>query len=840
MRVFVRVPNHGTFQYDVTETEDTKQLKDMVVKQLGIAQNDTRLIYGGKQLDDSKQLRDYEIRDRCTVDLLGSLLGGMKFNLQTSSESKQMEVETEKETLADDIGEIFPESSTEIAGALRASFSCFLSVCFKFVVLAKHNVHISTMPSPPQQQQQQLSPPSSATTFKQLLQCSGFIDKTQFIDEFIKCPENEILITAPSGMGKSLLLKMLRDFFSDSKEDLEIDQPDRSKLFDNLWIKGQQTFEQMGSLPVIFVEFPTMLVRNRAAAINSLSSVLRVAIRQHYDVIEDLEGSSPKFNKRAVTQSLNRLLNDKQLFEDVRDAIKNLSMAIDALTGKKPLLIFDNYDSLCSILECEQPTRSTTEEARSGQTTKKRKLNDDATESKAFGPVEYNELLNGILTASIAKNDCYHKVLLAGHYTISLNPNLTKSITNYDFVNDIKPLTSQIGFNEADFEASCKHYKIDESDRKRIREHFVGKRINGDTFYNPSALLRYLWDKDKVKYSEDVQKGIVSYDWARDYRSSLQGCFDALFCNRELRIVLHNISGTSGHAFSDMEIKKEELKYLSEDHECLMKLPPNILMVENPQKIAFLKWMVSSGYAYAEEIESGELRFALANKKVSGYLLKKARPTCDSATVLNNQLLEGATEALREFTEQSLDNIKTEQLKNALENLLQAFSKVTDFRSGSSNSGIHGSEDAFHSIVFFVVANTPCIKRCGSEVVLVDIEYMKDQSPQSQRVTHHISPEPERSGTSLSVRKETKVRADIVFTTQGDRGFVIEMKYNEQGTDGGMDQIEDRYYNGVWTRYRYIKEKVNVVINVRNNQKGKPVCDITASRYNSYELLLVC
>lgn len=134
----------------------------------------------------------------------------------------------------------------------------------------------------------------------------------------------------------------------------------------------------------------------------------------------------------------------------------------------QPLLIFDNYDSLCSILECEQPTRSTTEEARSGQTTKKRKLNDDATESKAFGPVEYNELLNGILTASIADNDCYHKVLLAGHYTISLSPNLTKSITNYDFVNDIKPLTSQIGFNEADFEASCKHYKIDESDRKRV------------------------------------------------------------------------------------------------------------------------------------------------------------------------------------------------------------------------------------------------------------------------------------------------------------------------------------------------------------------------------------
>jgi len=57
-------------------TTTVEDLKAELYKREGITEKDQRLVFGGKQLEDTRTLRDYDITDENTIYLVLRLRGG--------------------------------------------------------------------------------------------------------------------------------------------------------------------------------------------------------------------------------------------------------------------------------------------------------------------------------------------------------------------------------------------------------------------------------------------------------------------------------------------------------------------------------------------------------------------------------------------------------------------------------------------------------------------------------------------------------------------------------------------------------------------------------------------
>jgi len=76
MQIFVKTLTGKSIVTDVDTTDTVLTLKKMVADKEGIPVDQQRLIYGGKQLEDSRQLSDYNIQRDSTVHLVLRLRGG--------------------------------------------------------------------------------------------------------------------------------------------------------------------------------------------------------------------------------------------------------------------------------------------------------------------------------------------------------------------------------------------------------------------------------------------------------------------------------------------------------------------------------------------------------------------------------------------------------------------------------------------------------------------------------------------------------------------------------------------------------------------------------------------
>ena len=77
MQIFVRTLHGGTITLDVWDTLTIGSLKEKIQIKQGIPPNEQRLIFGGKQLQDSLTLHDYNIRKDATIYLVLRLRGGI-------------------------------------------------------------------------------------------------------------------------------------------------------------------------------------------------------------------------------------------------------------------------------------------------------------------------------------------------------------------------------------------------------------------------------------------------------------------------------------------------------------------------------------------------------------------------------------------------------------------------------------------------------------------------------------------------------------------------------------------------------------------------------------------
>lgn len=160
-----------------------------------------------------------------------------------------------------------------------------------------------------------------------------YVDKTELIYELVNDTDNQVtLFTRPRRFGKTLMMSMMENFFSIRKSS--------EKLFEGLAITEHKEFceEWMNQYPVLFVSFKDVEAENYDGAYKMLETKLA-------DLCKDL---APTLSNTVADKDDEKIfLNLKAKIageDDVKNSLKTIMRMMNAVYGKKVILLIDEYD----------------------------------------------------------------------------------------------------------------------------------------------------------------------------------------------------------------------------------------------------------------------------------------------------------------------------------------------------------------------------------------------------------------------------------------------------------------------------------------------------------------
>ena len=160
-----------------------------------------------------------------------------------------------------------------------------------------------------------------------------YVDKTELIYELVNDTDNKVtLFTRPRRFGKTLMMSMMENFFSIRK--------DSESLVEGLAITEHSNFckEWMNQYPVLFVSF-------KDVEAESFDSAYKMLMMKLADVCKSLV---PVFEGRIVDNDdrwiFEKLKSRSAGEEEVQNSLKTIMRMMNAVYGKKVILLIDEYD----------------------------------------------------------------------------------------------------------------------------------------------------------------------------------------------------------------------------------------------------------------------------------------------------------------------------------------------------------------------------------------------------------------------------------------------------------------------------------------------------------------
>lgn len=173
-----------------------------------------------------------------------------------------------------------------------------------------------------------------------------YIDKTLFIQDFLRFRDEVTLITRPRRFGKTLNMTMLRDFL-----DCTADSKD---IFDGLAIMDTRYAEKINSTPVIYLTLKDCTDDSVASMMKNIANKMLWEYNKYFKIFnqgnvdkKDLVYEEFYFIHSDFSQ-LKRKKMDDEILEVTKGLLKNsLSVLIKAIRtfyDIRPMVIIDEYD----------------------------------------------------------------------------------------------------------------------------------------------------------------------------------------------------------------------------------------------------------------------------------------------------------------------------------------------------------------------------------------------------------------------------------------------------------------------------------------------------------------
>ena len=160
-----------------------------------------------------------------------------------------------------------------------------------------------------------------------------YVDKTELIYELVNDTDNKVtLFTRPRRFGKTLMMSMIENFFSIRKNS--------ESIFEGLAITEHSDFcgDWMNQYPVLYISFK-----------DAESETYDVAYAKLMTIVADIcKSNSELSNNDSIDKDdlevFARLKAQKGTESDVQNSLKMIMRMMNAVYGKKVILLIDEYD----------------------------------------------------------------------------------------------------------------------------------------------------------------------------------------------------------------------------------------------------------------------------------------------------------------------------------------------------------------------------------------------------------------------------------------------------------------------------------------------------------------
>ena len=279
-----------------------------------------------------------------------------------------------------------------------------------------------------------------------------YVDKTQFIEEFLDSWYQVTLVTRPRRFGKTLNMTMLREFLDCTGNS--------ARLFAGTKIEKSVYADWINQYPVIFLSFLNVKAENSREMIRQLSELLLEEYDRHMNLAKS--GRLSQRKKELFFQNY-RSFRGEQGFEEQRGCLchglKDLCGILEEYYGKKVFLLLDEYDTPFMYAN----SRGYYEQVR--------------------------EVLSGMLSFSLKGNSSLEKAMLTGVQRVA-KENIFSGLNNL-MVCTVKDPEYQdcFGFTKEEAEELLKYCGAEFS--SQVKEMYDGYKIGDMELYNPWSLSCY-------------------------------------------------------------------------------------------------------------------------------------------------------------------------------------------------------------------------------------------------------------------------------------------------------------------------------------------------------------
>ena len=283
-----------------------------------------------------------------------------------------------------------------------------------------------------------------------------YIDKTLLIRELLDLKGEVNLFTRPRRFGKTLNMSMLRYFFEDTG-DAEKNAGNR-ELFRGLKIMeaGDAYVQQMGMYPVINLTLKSAKQPTFESAFRKIKDEIADEYKRHRYVLEsnEIDGDS-----KALFQ---KIADRKGEYDDYSGALKFLSRCLYQATGKKTVVLIDEYDVPL----------------------------ENAYFRGFYG--EMVDFIRALFESGLKTNEYLQFAVITGCLRISRESIFT-GLNHLNIISVLdKRYSEHFGFTEAEVREMMIYYEV-ENCFPMMKEWYDGYTFGNTEVYNPWSVINYMY-----------------------------------------------------------------------------------------------------------------------------------------------------------------------------------------------------------------------------------------------------------------------------------------------------------------------------------------------------------